>query len=1610
MSTSDKRLNSKGEVEEGPIPFFGNASGDADLFGSLIRNQASSRPDDWQVHSSNDRKCIAPHDYSIVANAQLSPVKSFSSHHPTTGYSKTTELSTTLSSRSVGSYLNDPAYSHQNQRNQVPTQLSNTQHSTSKISEQYSQAGYQQRTEHPAINNTYPQQPEYPNDYDIYQQSAEKANRSHNSYHKQLYPQENIEQDMSVVSYYNDGNNSQNPNRVDFNVQYHHQEFTEENNYDNTLGYNYNSFQYDSASADYYQQYSHNPQHDEGYNQLVEQNMSSAFYSSNAHTQPILSSEGTSISPRKTEINSCSNNKDQHTYKDPAAFFELFPVNQGHTSTCSLNQPYNSLQNQTPPDSPAVALISSSEELTSVELDTQKCQLNTQNLHTFGSKTHLMKTNEHQERLGSDDEIIIYKDHSDMYETAEKCEVKQRVHDSSKEEGSESPFTKSFEKIEKKDLFEQTEDIDISDPSLFDTAAGMLSSFVGASRVSAKPKYPKSHHDQQRIFGLGESITENQEDLDDLVLGLALNSQDTASNEKRNASENDSPFGYDIIVGDEEISPNITSLPSDISESTPVSAEGSVIQLASDDMMEARSDTYSDFELKPKSLENSSAEFSPLSAEHNFMTDIETINHPSDIDNSNANVNRNNSQQRNRAVCTEVDGEEYLYLPKQSLVDDHDHLCESSQQWSTEAISHDSQLSYVALKSRIKMEEDTENKTNQGNNTTSNHCEQNYGDYIDDDDAYCDNYCYESQYNEQRKTATFEISQTLESYSSKIGKEVIAGQDFKHATQELLQNGNDFATNNNYGTRESNVSTTADPGNSIAKPYTEQIPSCGAEYPLHSYGNTFDHYQSDSERDRGKNQYQEAREYHFVDNSQPTVPDISSELLIEGTQALDQSPWEEVQNYYRGDSYTNTVSYYQQYSESNAAFSQNEIQNPSHSKVRSKQDEQIYDPNQGYYDQHIYPYHAASDRVKLGSDIQRLPEQRQVQAGASTTQHAYGGVSEYHTSGHNYESNYLYYNQQSHTPHGLDMNSQCRDTSTTQPTSGYVHEQPPMSYYNINAGHDNAGANSYYNNKDASSCKVNDPLGRSNGCPVVAFGFGGKLVLMFPQKVTRFSTSSSTPIAKIYPGELKFHKLGNIIQQKNPNRFPGPLLFDKEKSSVKSRKKSVAQFLDEKIKELSENSFGQTEDDGQDEVVLWKLLKTLCDHQGTLVGSSEVEKETLGTIFPVANRRRDNNRLGVNDNRKQHKAASPGALDSLQDLLLKGDRSEATAFAMENHLWAHALIIGSCVGKSTWQQVIQRFTLEELTSSSNSERESMAIMYNLFAGLGKNAIKDFIPESSVDYPSNLYTSAIPKSSPQLSEQLPRNSTSTAKLSKWRETVAMILANRTAGDSMALTSLGDLLRSHGWTNAAHVCYLLSPQSSIHSGVDTPSVKTVLFGVDHITYPSSFARDQDALDRTEIYEHAISLRPSSPVNGLPFLQSYKLHRAWYLSDLGFTDEALRYCEAITNIVEAHPKGSPYFHDLFLTKLKELHERLTKALGHKGTPSSASVHSWLTAMKTPTLGSLMDAVDRGLNRFIVGDSGITKPKSEVTQEITAGPFSIYDPPKDQGTRLIAQLPLDM
>jgi hypothetical protein len=95
----------------------------------------------------------------------------------------------------------------------------------------------------------------------------------------------------------------------------------------------------------------------------------------------------------------------------------------------------------------------------------------------------------------------------------------------------------------------------------------------------------------------------------------------------------------------------------------------------------------------------------------------------------------------------------------------------------------------------------------------------------------------------------------------------------------------------------------------------------------------------------------------------------------------------------------------------------------------------------------------------------------------------------------------------------------------------------------------------------------------------------------------------------------------------------------------------------------------------------------------------------------------------------------PSHLEKIRNLLLRGERRQAYHYALDEKLWAHAMVISSSINKEAWQEVASEFIRTELgirdterTSGADRSRsgsvsgsngyESLRAAYSLYAGNG----------------------------------------------------------------------------------------------------------------------------------------------------------------------------------------------------------------------------------------------------------------------------------------------------
>lgn len=511
-----------------------------------------------------------------------------------------------------------------------------------------------------------------------------------------------------------------------------------------------------------------------------------------------------------------------------------------------------------------------------------------------------------------------------------------------------------------------------------------------------------------------------------------------------------------------------------------------------------------------------------------------------------------------------------------------------------------------------------------------------------------------------------------------------------------------------------------------------------------------------------------------------------------------------------------------------------------------------------------------------------------------------------------------------------------------------------------------------------------DYLERWKGCPIIYFGFGGTIVTSFPKQVPRYAAGQNIPMIKCSPGEVKIQEGKVLPLNEDVATFPGPL-------RSKSKKKDVLDWLQRRIAHLESSGVDQISSATlpdlrkryEEKMLLWKIVRVLVEHDGAVDGNASAENTirsilspelTVGDTASRSPQSFDSPLLGISRNsgsRSIPDLVKPEAMEELRKLLLHGEREKAVWHAADNRLWAHAMLLASTLEKNVWKQVSQEFVRQEVKTFGDNT-ESLAALYQTFAGNWDESMDELVPPSAragLQMISKTATTGPTKNALD-------------GLDRWRETLTLILSNRSVDDGRALVSLGQLLAGYGRTEAAHICYIFAKSSGLFGGPDDPQVSVALLGADHLQQPFDYGRDLDSILLTEVYEFArTALAPSSASTVSPHLQSYKLYHAMILAEHGYKSEAQQYCEMITSALNSTTKRSPYYHSLLFGALENLVDRLRQA------PRDSS-GSWISK---PSIDKVSGSIWAKFNQYVAGDeSDAASTGSGKALDQDVGPFA--------------------
>ena len=342
---------------------------------------------------------------------------------------------------------------------------------------------------------------------------------------------------------------------------------------------------------------------------------------------------------------------------------------------------------------------------------------------------------------------------------------------------------------------------------------------------------------------------------------------------------------------------------------------------------------------------------------------------------------------------------------------------------------------------------------------------------------------------------------------------------------------------------------------------------------------------------------------------------------------------------------------------------------------------------------------------------------------------------------------------------------------------------------------------------------------RREGCPIVNFGFGGRMITMIPRTPHRVNVRGIAPIS--VPGMITFSSLREFTEPPGlASSFPGPL--HSANKPIKGKAKDIGKWLDDNLALLEQlrNTTPLEEEDIkriEDRSILYKLVKLLVDNNGVLDGkyypregcanrSPELEKSVKEILLPQsasAVTEEGSQSFGITASSlatsmtAQSATPDPNAiatynlttdfLRSMKSLLMQGDRQNAIRKAIDQKMWGHALLIASSVNQIVWRETVEQFIRSELRDTGTKDFDNLRFLYGVLGGEGLDAVNELLP------PMNRMVSSIH----------PSATLRTPRVGSWKESLGIVLVNQGSMDtSPALIGLGSSLVSEGRIEAGH----------------------------------------------------------------------------------------------------------------------------------------------------------------------------------------------------------------
>lgn len=502
--------------------------------------------------------------------------------------------------------------------------------------------------------------------------------------------------------------------------------------------------------------------------------------------------------------------------------------------------------------------------------------------------------------------------------------------------------------------------------------------------------------------------------------------------------------------------------------------------------------------------------------------------------------------------------------------------------------------------------------------------------------------------------------------------------------------------------------------------------------------------------------------------------------------------------------------------------------------------------------------------------------------------------------------------------------------------------------------------------------RAQDQLERWKGHPIFTWSPSGTIVHSFPKQSAFYAAGHGLPSIKCTPGTITMEDATTFMALgERDTKFPGPL-----PARSKGKKKELLAWMTGKIEDLERETesvlldFNQPTDvqkGTEEKLVLWKIMKVYLEHDGALEGSPQINEEVRKVLLPnLAQMSQVADLQSPTSAAAQPDPVDTSVLAQLRQALFEGQRERAVWIAEEKKLWGHALLLASTLGPDMWKQIVSSFVRSQVRTGGADGR-SLAALYQSFAGSPEDCVDELVPPSA--RAGFLMMSKTDGS---------RAGNPLEGLDQWRETLALVISNRTPTDGQSLVALGKLLAGYSRMEAAHTCCLFARQLAKHSGADDTDASFVLLGANHAKGDANL----DSIILTEIYEYASSLSaPSSTASYIPHLQAYKLMHGQQLAAYGLKQKAESYCSHIDSAIRSTTKPSGYYNQALAQELISFNAFLSQ------TPQTAG--SGGKFFTRPAMDKVSSGVGSWFTKFVAGDDGEADPANSAQGQGADGPF---------------------